>query len=262
MFFPRPPFVLRLMLALPLMAVAGAGALRAQDRLVFKDSPAHVQDGRITGMNGNTVQINVTTTSGTGQMAYDLGLIARIDAPPPAAFQAGSAAYAAGQWDRALAALKPLVDTFHGLPTEWERQAIGMLGGIYVEKNDIARAEAAYGDYRRFYPGGAGGSLRLNVGQARVAFAMNNPAQARQQIDPIRQAALKSPAEVSQLDGAVYGQAFNLSGQLYEREGNYQAALEDYLRTVTLFYQDGGVAARAQASADALRAAHKDLSAP
>lgn len=262
MFFPCSPAVFRLMLTLAFLAGAGVSGLRAQDRLVFKDNPSHIQDGRITGMNGNTVQINVATTSGAGQMAFDLGLIARIDSSPPAAFQAGSAAYAAGQWDKALASLKPLVDTFHGLPTDWERQAIGMLGDIYIEKNDVVKAEAAYGDYRRFYPGNGGGSLRVNVGQARLSLARNNAAQARQQLDPIRLAALRSPAEVSSLDGAAYGQAFNLSGQLYQREGNFQAALEDYLRTVTLFYQDGGVAARAQASADALRAAHKDLSAP
>lgn len=258
MLSPRILTLPRLAATLCLTLAAGPAALRAQDRITFRDN--HFQDGKITGMNGGTVLIDITTSSGTGQTGYDLGLISRIDSPPPPAFQAGYAAYAAGQWDKALAILKPLVDQFRGLPTDWARQAAGTLGDLYIEKNDVARAEAAYNDFRRLYPGGTGNTLRANLGQARIAFAKNNAAQARQQLDPIRLTALKSPAEVSQLDGAAYGQAFFLSGQLYEREGNYQAALEDYLRTVTLFYQDGGATARAQKSADDLRAAHKDIS--
>lgn len=262
MFPPRLPAPLRRTLALCLSAFAGASTLCAQDRLVFKDNPAHVQEGKIVGLNGSTVLINVATTSGAGQMGFDLGLISRIDSPPPAAFQTGNAAYNAGQWDKALAALKPLVDQFRGLPTDWARQATGMLGDLYIEKNDLPKAETAYNDFRRFYPATAGGTLRASVGQARIAFARNNAALAEQQLEPIKLAALKAPAEVSQLDGAAYGQAFYLSGQIHERAGDHQSALEDYLRTVTLFYQDPGVSARAQSSADALRAAHKDLSAP
>ena len=258
---PRPtPVLLRLTLAVWLLAASGIGTASAQDRLVFKDG--HIQEGKITGVNGNTVLIDVATSSGTGHAGFDLGLVSRVDAAPPPAFQAGSAAYAAGQWDRALAAWKPLVDGFHGLPTDWARQATGALGDLYVEKNDLPRAEAAYNDFRRLYPGGGGNLLRANVGQARIAFARNNAAQARQQIEPILQAALKNPAAVPPLDGAAYGQAFYLSGQLHEQERDYQGALEDYLRTVTLFYQDAETAARAQKNADALRAAHKDVSVP
>ena len=262
MFSPRLSVPLRRMLVLCLATLAGTAALSAQDRLYFKDSPSHVQDGKIVGLNGNTVLINVATTSGTGQIGFNLGLISRIESPAPPAFQAGNAAYAAGQWDKALASLKPLVDQFRGLPTDWAREATGMLGDLYIEKNDVGRAEAAYNDFRRLYPAAGGGTLRANLGQARVAFARNNAPQAQSLLDPIKQAALKAPAEVSQLDGAAYGQAFYLSGQVHERQGDFQAALEDYLRTVTLFYQDAGATGRAQASADALRAAHKDLSAP
>jgi hypothetical protein len=50
--------------------------------------------------------------------------------------------------------------------------------------------------------------------------------------------------------------------QLEDRHGEYQAALQDDLRAVTLFYQDGALAARAQQSADAIRAAHPEVSVP
>ena len=250
---------LRLTAILSLAIIAGVAKLHAQDRLTFQDN--HVQDGKITGMNGNTVLLNVATSTGTGQVGYDQGLIKSIDSPTPPAFQAGYAAYAAGQWEKALASLKPLVATYRGLRTDWAQQATGYLGDVYVEKNDLTDAEAAYNDYRRLYPGAAN-TPRATLGQARIAFARNNAAAARQGLEPIKQAAMMNPASVTQLDGSAYGQAFYLSGQLNEREGKYQAALEDYLRTVTLFYQDAGVTGRAQKSADVLRAAHKDVSVP
>ena len=241
----------------------GAGLLvplaSAQDRLVFKDN--HVQEGKVTGMTGNSVMVNLTTAAGApGQIGFDLSLLSRVEAAPPANFQAGNAAYAAGDWDKALSMLKPITEQFRALPTDWARQAFAVLGDIYIEKNDVVRAEVAYNDFRKLYPGG--NSLRFNLGQARIAVAKANNPVARQQLDPIIAAALKNPANATRADGATYGQAFFLLGQLQEKEGKHADALQDYLRTVTVYYQDPAVAARAQGRADALRAAHKDLSAP
>ena len=256
MFFPLCCAVRPWTLAVCLALCSFGSVASAQDRLTFADK--HVQEGKVTGMTGNSVMITVTTASGApGQVGFDLSLLSRVDAAAPANFQAGTAA---GDWDKALSILKPIADQFRGLPTDWARQTFGMLGDIYIEKNDVVRAEGAYGDFRRYYPGG--NSLRFNLGQARIAWARANTPSARQQLDPIINAALKNPTEVSRADSAAYGQAFYLRGQIDEKDGKPAAALEDYLRTVTLYYQDGATAARAQGRADALRAAHKDLTAP
>ncbi len=242
-------------------SLGGVAVSSAQDRLVFKDG--HVQEGEVTGMSGPAVLMTVATASGApGQISFNLGLLSRVDAAPPPAYSGGIATYGAGDWDKALAALKPLADQFRGLPTPWAQQAAALLGDIYIEKNDLARAEAAYNDYRKLYPSVGGNSARFNLGQARLAFARNNLGQAKQQLEPILALALKSPADAARADASTYGQAFYLRGQISEKEGNAQAAFENYLRTVTLFYQDGSATARAQKSADTLRSAHKDLVAP
>lgn len=243
-----------------LAGLSVAGSVRAQDRVYFKDN--RVQEGHVIGMNGNTVLMTIAAGSGTGQIGFDLGLIARVDAPPPPAFPAGYAAYQAGEWDKALAALKPVADQFHGLPTDWARQALSALGDAYLEKGDLGRAEAAYNEYRKYYPLGAGNGLRGSLAQARLAFAKKDAAGARQRLVPITQAALKSPTQITSADSAAYGQAFYLMGQLEEKDGAYQAALQDYLRTVTVFYQDRNASAGAQKNADALRAAHKEIAVP
>lgn len=234
----------------------------AQDRLVFKDN--HVQDGKVVGMKVGTVLLAVPNSSGgaPGQLGFNLALLSRVDAAPPTAFTAGVAAYNAGEWDKALAALKPVADTFRGLPTAWAQGTAALLGDLYIEKNDVVRAEAAYNDYRKLYPTVGGNSLRFTLGQARIALARDNVAQAKTQLEGLTRLALKNAADASRADTAVYGQAFCAAGQIQEREGHLQAALEDYLRTTTVFYQDNAAAIRAQKGADALRAAHKELVAP
>ena len=234
---------------------------RAQDRLLFKDG--HVQEGKVTSMSGGTVMINLNSASGAaGQIGFDLRLLNRVEAAAPPAFHAGMTAYVAGQWDQALADLKPVAEQFRGLPTPWAQQTLATLGDLYIEKNDLARAEAAYNDYRKLYPSAGGNSLRFSLGQARIALARNDLAPAKQQLESMTSLALRDPTNVSPSDTAAYGQAFFLLGQLQEHQGQTQAALENYLRTVTLFYQDAASTARAQKSADTLRATHKDLAAP
>ncbi len=214
--------------------------------------------GSITGVQGDAILL----TFAQGKTSVPLAQVARVEAAPPPACQSGLAAYHAGNYDKALADLRPVADTFRGLPTEWAQQSLAAVGSSYLEKNDLARAEAAFNDYRRYYPNAPGNKLLLGVAQARIAFAKNNAPQARQALDAITPAALKAPAEVTRTDGATYGQAFYLRARMQERDGNFQGALEDYLRVVTLFYQDPALTARAQKGADDLRAAHKGLAVP
>jgi tetratricopeptide (TPR) repeat protein len=255
-----PKFSRLALAACLLLLLAGPPLAHAQDRLRFTDG--HVQEGKVTGVSGNNVLMTIEAGAGKGQISFDLRLISRVDVAPPPAFQSGYAAYQKGKWDEALAALKPLVDQFRSLPTFWEKAAVAALGDIYLEKGDIAKAEAAYNDFRNYYPFGAENALHGNLAQARIAMARNNPAAAKQRLEPIAKAALENPAAVSAANGAAYGKAFVLLGKIHEQEGNRQGALEDYLRTVTLFYQDKTATAAAQKSADALRAANKDLTAP
>ena len=216
------------------------------------------QEGRITGIQGEAILLNLPN----GKTSVPLAQVVRVDAATPPSYATGIAAYNAGNFDKALADLRPIGDAFRGLPTDWAQQTLAALGSIYLEKNDVAKAEAAFNDYRKFYPKAPGNQLQLSVAQARIAFAKKNVPQARQALESIIQTALKSPAEVTRGDGAAYGQAFYLLARLQEGEKNYQGALENYLRVVTLFYQDAAVATRAQKAADDLRAAQKGLTVP
>ena len=55
---------------------------------------------------------------------------------------------------------------------------------------------------------------------------------------------------------------FYLLGQVKESEGDFTAALQNYLRTTALFYADRTAVAQAQEKADALRGAHPEIFIP
>ena len=132
------------MLTLAFLATgAGVSGLRAQDRLVFKDNPGPHPgrpDHRDERQHGPDQRWRPRPAP--ARWAFDLGLIARIDSSPPAAFQAlGPPRTPPGNGTRRSPRLSNrLVDTpFTGCPTDWERQAIGMLGDIYIEKERRGR---------------------------------------------------------------------------------------------------------------------------
>ena len=242
-----------------------AGHVRAQtpapDRVVLKTGEQQV--GKVLGVSNGQVQLEISTGSAAGRLTFNLAQISRVEASAPAAYTAGVAAFEAGDFDRALAALKPVAETFRGLPTDWARDAAALLGDIYLEKKDLARAEAAYADYAKVYGGGGGGdSVRTTVSLARLALAKGDAAGARARLEPLAAAALQNPLKASSAEAAAYGQVFLLLGRQQEAAGDWPAALTSYLRTVTLFYRDRAAVAAAQKAADALRAVHPGVIAP
>lgn len=241
-----------------LLAAAVAGllpaGLSAEDSLTFRDG--RKQDGKILGVSAGTVEMEIKLPNGSaGKIGFPVASIGSVAMETPTSVRTGLAAYDAGDFAKALSELRPVSEKYRGLPTDWARRVAAVMGDVYLENKDLTRAEAAYAEYGRAYPGGKA-SLRSNVGIARLAAAKGDQAKARQLLEPIAKAALEDTAP-SDADGAVYGQVFFLLGQAREAEKDYQNALQDYLRAVTLFYQDRAVAASAQKAADALRTAQK-----
>lgn len=236
------------------LAALGLAASLAAEELLLRDG--RKQEGKILSVSAGTVEMEITLPNGsTGKIGFPVAGIASVNMDQPTSVRAGLAAYDAGDYPKALSELRAPSEKYRGLPTEWARRMTAVMGDVYLETKDLARAESAYAEYARAYPGGKG-SLRSNVGLARLAAAKGDQARARQLLEPIAKAALEDAAP-AEADGAVYGQVFFLLGQAREAEKDYTAALQDYLRTVTLFYQDRAVANAAQKAADALRSAQK-----
>ena len=227
----------------------GANRANAQQAtLVTKDGKT--QSVKIIGVSGGNLQVQVEA----GKIGIPLASIAQVNnLPAPPELAAAQAAFEAKDFQKAFTADKAVLDKYKGLPTDWAQQAATLLGDIYVAKKNLDLAESAYREFERLYPNA--GPAQLAVGLARIAVARNDFATAKQRVDPILADALKEKNPPRSL-ALIYSQAFFISGQVKENGGDFSGALEDYLRTVAVFWQDRVAVAAAQERADALRKAH------
>lgn len=235
---------------------ASAGSLFAQqDQIIFTTGQPPLA-GKIERVANGQVMINI----GVGSRPVPLQQIKSVTMTPPPAYNQAMVAYEAREYEKALQLLRSSVDQYKGLPAEWVQRGMGMIGDLYVELNQIPRAQQEYAEFEKFYPN-AKSSERMVVMKAKMNVATKKFAEAKAVLEPMAKAALDKK-EVSAQDGATYGQVFLVMGQIYESEKKLPEALESYLRTVTVFYQDPTASAAAQAKADALRDANKTLVAP
>jgi len=225
----------------------------AQDRLITRDGKT--QDVKILGVNGATVQIQV----GGGSIGIPLASIASVVMATPAELAVANKACEAGDYKKALPAARAVADKYKGLPLDWARQATSLVGDIQVALGNLQEAETAYKDYQKYYPGA--GTVQTDIGMARIAVARKQYDEAKQKLDPLAAAALKEKKPSAALASA-YSQTFLLLGEIAEAKQQPVIALENYLRTVTLFPQDHGAVVTAQEKADALRKNDPALTVP
>ena len=231
------------------------GGVCAQDRLITKNG--QIMNTQILGATGATVQIPAGAAGGV--MGYPMANVARIEKAAPAEFTAAQKDYEAGNYAKALPAIKGVADKFKGLPVDWAQKAASQVGDIYVALGKLTEAEAAYADFTKYYPGS--GSVQTEVGLARIAVARQKYSEAKTKLEPIAAAALKEKSATPAM-APIYSQTFLLLGEIAEAEKQFPIALENYLRTVTLFPQDHSAAAAAQEKADALRKKDPALAVP
>jgi predicted Zn-dependent protease len=238
-----------------LLAQALNLAVRAQDVIILTTGESRTVKVLGVSPSGQTLDFQV----GPGQLGLPLANLKEVRMTPPPEYNQAIAAYQAKDFAKSLGLVKGLVARFRGMPSPWAQQMVGMLGELYIAMNDIPKAEAAYADFRKFYPNA--GSLQSEVGLSRIAVAKQDFQTAGQKVAPITEAALKEKT-INPANVIAYSQAFLVSGEVKEAAGNFSGALEDYLRTVTLFYHDRIAVSTAQERADALRAAHPGVTVP
>ena len=241
-----------------LLSAAACAALLAGSAQAQTDATVFIagqgKPMKVVGVSGTSLMVRTEF----GDQGLPLASIQEVRMAPPAEFGQGLAAYQAKDYAKALPLFKTVADKFRGMPATWAQQASGMLVEIDLAMNDAAKADADYAAFARAYPTGG---TAAEVLAARIAASKKNFAAAKQKLAPITDAALKEKT-VAPANALAFSQAFLVSGQVKEAEGNLAGALEDYLRTVTLFYHDRAAVSVAQEKADALRAQHPEITVP
>lgn len=215
---------------------------QAQDAVIQKDKQR--REGQILGMSDGKIKIKV----GPVETSIAMDQVASVVKAPPKAFEDALVAWQSGDANKTLTILKPLVDTFRGLPTPWAERSSALLGDVYLALDQLPAAETAFADFQKAYPGSASLS---EIGLARLAVSKKDYATAKGKLQPVLEEAAKVTLAGTG-DSAAFGQAFYLMGLVNEAEGNKSEALSNYLSTVALFYEDKAVVAKAQERADIL----------
>jgi len=221
---------------------ATAASPLAQDVVVQKDKQR--REGEILGVADGKLKIKI----GPVETSLPMDQVASVTKAPPKAYDDALSAWQGGNANKTLGLLKPIVDAFRGLPTDWAERASALLGDVYLSLDQLPAAEAAFAEFTKSYPGATSLS---DIGLARLAVSKKDFASAKTRLAPIVAEAEKVVVAGAG-KGATYGQAFYLMGIVNENEGAYPEALRNYLSAVTLFHDDKAVVAKAQERAEFL----------
>jgi len=252
--FPLPTLQLLsafiIALAAPRAAYSQAAAPGA-DNVIMKaasatSQPQQLANVLVVGVRGTKVAIK----NAQGEISYDLAQIQEVRKAAPPEFTQGQRAIEAGKMEEALPLIKGITDRYKGLPTAWASDATAMLGNIYVSLGKLKEAEAAFDDFQKIYPSAGPGVT--SVGKARLAAERENFAEAKAVAEPLVADALTKKT-VTRAESQLYGQAYYILGRVAEGEGKLPEAMENYCRTVAIFYQERSVVTEAQKRIDALR---------
>jgi tetratricopeptide (TPR) repeat protein len=236
----------------PHTASAQAPAASAgTDYVILKPPGANAQPQQlanvlILGVRGTKFVVK----NAQGEISYDLAQIQEVRKAAPPEVGQGRLAIEAGDLEKALALFKGVSDRYKGLPTPWATDATAMLGNIYVNLGKLPEAEAAFIDFQKTYP--ASGSTVASVGKARIAAERGKFAEAKDVVEPLVKDAL-TKKNVSREENQLFGQAYYILGRVAEGEGKLPEAMENYCRTVAIFYQERAVVSEAEKRIDALR---------
>jgi len=236
--------------ALGTMAVPAFGQAPAAHQLKLKNNPTPLA-GTVIGADGRTVQFQTAA----GKVGYPLPNVESVTMPAPPELQQALTAMQAGDTAKALPLAEGVAQKYRGLPTDWAKLAASATANLLVSAGELDKADAAFKEIEQLYPGAGG--LQSKVGLARIAVAKKDFAAAKEALGSITEAALKDK-NVARENAFAYSQAFYTLGLAEESEGKLQEALENYLRTVTIFFHDPAARTAAQKHADDLRAQNKD----
>ena len=227
------------------LLLAGRDARAQGQPAVVKQKAGAAQQGVITGVTASGVSFQLAAG---GSITIPLNQIEYVQMAPPPEYGLAQQAIAQKDVPKAAALIGAVAAKYKGLPIDWAQQATALAGFLALQSGDIAKADGAFRDFGRFYPAAVEGK----IGTAAIAAAKKDFATAKALIAPLVEEALKQK-DVPVASRFAYSRALYISGQVKESENDLPGALEDYLRTTTIFYHDAAAVAAAQTRADELR---------
>jgi hypothetical protein len=155
----------------------------------------------------------------------------------------------AGKYAEALAVLKPLVERYMVLPSPWIQDAAVAVVRCHTEMKQFTEANAVAKAFGEAQP------AQLNRVKPFMAVGLAGEKKYDEAIAALAEVvkAAVGKLALTPAEARMFGQAYLTLGDCFAGKGDDQKALECYLTTVVLYYQDDQNTRVAQAKADELK---------
>lgn len=177
--------------------------------------------------------------------------ILAVEMPAPPSFQSARESFVQGQFKKVLELLGDSMESYAGLPVPWVAEALFMAAESHLQLNQGKAAAEILQKMERHYRD-TPFQDRATLAKARLAMEEKRNGDARDLLKPIldkADAALDLPPEQAPIcAGALW-----LSGQLFEKEGKLNEALESYLRVTSFFSEPASVVEQSKIAAEQLK---------
>ncbi len=211
-------------LAVALLTVVEASALADVIRTRTREIT-----GTIVRVEGDSIVVRLEA----GEIRVPRAEVVGVTVNQPPEVVAGFNALKVGQFREAVAALKPIVDRYGGLPVPWVEEAALRIGDAYLGLKDDVRARSSYEAFAKLYPQSAAAPA-LSVKTARLLQRQGKHAEAlgvtQAFLDPLLK---KEP--LTEAQKAAVAEALVVQGDSLAATGQLAQALDSYLLVVTLF---------------------------
>lgn len=225
-------------------AVASAAmAQTAGDYFILKTGQR--RDVVITGSDAKNLYYQ--TPSGNAPMPWSS--IANWNLAERKGVREALAAVDAGKYAEALAVLKPLATSYLVLPSPWVQDAVVAVVRCHTELKQFTEANAVAKAFGEAQP------TQLNRVKPFLAVGLAGEKKYDEAIAALAEVVKAAVGKLvlTPAEARMFGQAYLTLGDCFAGKGDEQKALECYLTTAVLYYQDDQSARVAQAKADELK---------
>jgi TolA-binding protein len=214
------------------------GTLSAADKIYLGKSLGPT--GEITKVDETTIYIKLDATATT---AVSRSEVTRVEISKPEAFWNGITAVDDGKFSEGVALLEPFYVKYQGLPDSEIEQATLYLGKSYLEVKEWSKAKDLFTYFKKAYPK----SLLIDSsvsGHARALLELDQADKAANLLEKLVEERAKESSVTDEQSRAL-GNAFVTLGLCYLKTEKNERALEAFLKTTTLYFQDKNAVAHA-----------------
>jgi tetratricopeptide (TPR) repeat protein len=213
----------------------------AQDKITLQSG---VQSGAVVKVDFTTV----TLRTAQGDIAFPRKDIKQIELQKPPEVDAAFKAVEAKKFAEAIPALKAVTDKYLNLNEPWLQQAWATLGDSQAASAQWPAAIETYKKLLELYPQ-TPLALKARIGLSQGLVNEKKHEDALKLLEPAV-APLRKELKVSDQENKFLGTAMIVLGDCYRERGELSTALECYLSTVVLYYQDAEAVRLAQERAE------------